>query len=369
MQDFIGLDAIALPKHFSGAAYYIYNLICALLAADRPFPLAIVCKSRHEHLFEKFLRPEDKLIRVPLKNRLQQLHFYEYQLSGLLIKEGIKLFHATHYITPRPSDFYKIVTTFHDMGFLLYPKYYPRVKNLFFGKRMSTFISRSDILLAVSEATRDSIDTLFPENRSKLEIVYPGVNHFSSGMAKDNRKKYLLAVNSIEKRKNIPFLIRVFNLLKSKYHLEHQFIIIGHHANDYSNVIAEINHSPYKNDIILLNSLSKEELTGYYQNADFFVNASIYEGFGFTPFEAIRFSCPSFIYNNNVIRKVFKEHPYLLKTLDINEWADFIAKELKLNFQNKISQSLIKHFTWENTAQETFGLYSQLMMHREILVA
>jgi glycosyltransferase involved in cell wall biosynthesis len=365
---YIGIDCIALPSGISGAANYIYNLVRSLLSSDRSFPIAVICKPAHEHIFKKHLRAGDKLIKIPLMNRLHQLLFYEYRLSNLLINENIKVFHATHYITPPRNRNYKIITTFHDMGFILYPEYYPLVKKLYFGNRMSTFISRSDIVIAVSEATSDSITEIFPESRSKLKVIYPGVNHFSSNGSSGRKKKYLLAVNSLEKRKNIPFLIKVFNLLKSKYNLEHQFIVVGNQTNDFRNVVAEYLRSKYKNDIEIMHSISESELANLYQNADLFLNASTFEGFGFTAFEAIKFSCPSIMYSSNVLKNVIAEHPYLLNNLDIQTWADLIARELRLEFPHKIDPSLIANFTWQNNVEKTINHYSQLLTPREVSI-
>jgi glycosyltransferase involved in cell wall biosynthesis len=365
---YIGIDCIALPNGISGAANYIQNLVQSLLSSDRSFPIAVICKPAHERAFKKHLRAGDKLIKVPLNNRLHQLLFYEYKLSKLLINENIKVFHATHYITPPRNRNYKIITTFHDMGFILHPEYYPLIKKLYFGNRMLTFISRSDIVMAVSEATGDSITEIFPESHSKLKVIYPGVNHFSSNGSSGRKKKYLLTVNSLEKRKNIPFLIKVFNLLKSKYNLEHQFIVVGNQTNDFQNVMAEYNRSKYKNDIEVLHSISDSELANLYQNADLFLNASTFEGFGFTAFEAIRFSCPSIMYSSNVLKKVIEYHPYLLNNLDVQTWTDLIARELSLEFPNKIDPSLIENFTWQNSVEKTINLYSELLNHREVLV-
>jgi glycosyltransferase involved in cell wall biosynthesis len=365
---YIGIDCIALPTGISGAANYIYNLARSLLSAERDFPLAILCKPIHEPAFKKFLKPGDKCITVPLKNRPHQLVFYEYMLSDLLLRENIKLFHATHYITPPRHEGYKMITTFHDMGFILHPEYYPLIKRLYFGHRMSTFISRSDIVMAVSEATSDSIAEIFPKSYSKLRVIYPGVNHFNGNGTAIKNKKYLLTVNSFEKRKNIPFLIKVFNLLKSKYNLEHQYVVVGNQTNDYAAVLAEYNRSRFKNDIALLHSISDKELTTLYQNADLYLNASTFEGFGFTAFEAIKFSCPSIMYHSNVLKKVFVDHPYLLNNLDIQQWTDLIARELTLQFPQKIDPSMIEHFTWEKSVEKTINLYSQLLTSREVPV-
>jgi glycosyltransferase involved in cell wall biosynthesis len=366
MNTYIGIDCIALPAGISGAANYIYNLARSLLAAERSFSIVILCKPVHEAKFQKYLKPGDKCITVPLKNRLHQLLFYEYKLPDLLVSENIKLFHATHYITPPSSQRYKLITTFHDMGFILHPQYYPLIKRLYFGNRMSTFISRSDIVMAVSESTGDSIAEIFPESYSKLKVIYPGVNHFNGNGSAVRNKKYLLSVNSFEKRKNIPFLIKVFNLLKSKYNLEHQYVVVGNQTNDYTKVITEYNRSRFKNDIAIMHSISDNELTTLYQNADLYLNASTFEGFGFTAFEAIRFSSPSIMYHSNVLKKVFVDHPYLLNNLDIQQWTDLIARELTLQFPQKIDSSLIEHFTWEKSVEQTISLYSQLLTASEV---
>lgn len=373
-KDSVGIDCLALPEKFSGAAYYIFHLTKSLLETSRNYPLSIFCKPQHQRIFKDLLGARDKILPVPLKNRAEQLHFYEFRLRRILLKENIKIFYATHYICPPPDERYHLVSTFHDMGFLLYPRYYPLVKRLYFGQRMKTFLERSGYVVAISQSTADSIARLFPQFSLKIKVIYPGADHLPfertySLLKPAVASPFILAVNTFEVRKNIPFIIRVFNSLKTKANLPHKLLLIGHLANGYSKIMVEVKRSPFRKEIVILNSLSSVELSYYYRSCDFFINASEYEGFGFTPFEALNQNCPVFLYKNNTVAEFLRDHPYIFDHLDADTWADFIWNELVNSFKQKMSREVIRHLSWSNTAKETFRLLDTLVSIKDISLA
>jgi len=373
-KDFVGIDCLALPEKFSGAAYYIYHLTKNLLETSRDYPLSIFCKPQHQRIFRDLLGARDKILPVPLKNRADQLHFYEFRLKRILLKENIKIFYATHYICPPPDERYHLVSTFHDMGFLLYPRYYPFIKRLYFGQRMKTFLERSDHVVAISQSTADSIAELFPQYSPKTKVIYPGADHLPfertySLLKPAVESPFILAVNTFEERKNIPFIIRVFNSLKTRANLPHKLLLIGHPANGYPKIMAEVKRSPFRKEIVVLNSLSSTELSYYYKTCDFFINASEYEGFGFTPFEALNQNCPVFLYRNNTVAEFLGDHPYIFNHLDADTWADFIRNELMNTFKMKMNREAIQHLSWSNTAKETFGLLDTLISAKDVSLA
>lgn len=372
--DFVGIDCLALPEKFSGAAYYIYYLTKNLLEAPRNYPLSIFCKPQHQRIFRDLLGTRDKIFPVPLKNRADQLHLYEFRLKRILLKENVKIFYATHYICPPPDERYHLISTFHDMGFLLYPRYYPLIKRLYFGRRMKTFLERSDHVVAVSQSTADSLAKLFPQYSPRIKVICPGADHLPlertySLLKPAVASPFILAVNTFELRKNIPFIIRVFNSLKTRANFPHKLLLIGHPANGYSKIMAEVNRSPFRKEIILLNSLSSTELTYYYKSCDLFINASEYEGFGFTPFEALNQNCPVFLYKNNTVAEFLGDHPYIFNHLDADVWADFIWNELMNSFKLKMDREAIRHLSWSNTAKETFKLLDTLVSTKDVSLA
>ena len=364
---FVGIDCIALPPHFSGAAYYIYHLTRSLLQEKRTFSLAIFCKPQHVFLFKPFLRNTDKIVAIPLRNRVEQLYFYEYRLRSLILREDVSLFYATHYICPPTSPGYQLITTFHDMGFVLHPQYYPVIKRLYFGLRIKTFLQRANHIVAVSQSTATTLQEFYPEvDKDKISVIYPGTDHLlttktSPPQRPHTRPPYLISVNTLEKRKNIPFLIRLFNVLKVNYQLPHRLLLVGHPANGFKEINATIRQSPFRSEIHSCPYLPEEHLNYYYQESDFFVNSSKYEGFGFTPFEAIQHDCPAFLYQNNAVEEVLGNHNYIMKNLSVAEWAENIYSEYTQNFQNKIPKDTISHLTWQNCARSTIRLFDTLL--------
>lgn len=373
-ESYIGIDCLSLPENFSGAGYYMYYLTLESLQLNRSFPIAVFCKPKHSHLFAPYLKFADKLVPIPLKNRIHRLFFYEYGLEEHLIKEKVKLFHATHYFCPPRNKNYKIITTFHDMGFFLYPDYYPFLKRSFFRNRMKTFLNRSDRIIAISKSTRNTILKFFPDFEKKVSVIYPGVDH----LLKENIKSisyqkfkgpFILAVNSFEKRKNILFIIKLFNLLKKNYCTNHKMIIIGHTANGYQQILKEKEESIFSPDIHILKSVPIEQVDYFYRNSEFFINASSYEGFGFSPFEAINYNLPTFLFKNQVIAELLNHHPYIFTNLNEGIWAEHIYNEFQNGFANKISPKAINSLTWKNSAQQSFELFHQSIFGEEVAVA
>ncbi len=368
--DFVGLDCLALPQNFSGAAYYIYHMTQNILQSNRRFPVALICKGKHQHYFSSLLQPQDKLITIPIQHRAEQLYFYEFKLKDVLIRERIRIFYATHYLCPPPNDDYYLISTFHDMGFLLFPNFYPISKRIYFGLRMKTFLKRANWVITVSEATATAIKQLFPEHCRKVSVIYPGTDHLLSekSIASANgkvRQPYILVVNTFEKRKNIPFVIKVFNRLKEYFSIPHQLVLIGHPANGQGEIMKEIKKSPFKSQISIAHSISVEELNDYYRHCDFFISASKYEGFGFTPYEAVNHNAPAFFYRNEAVIDVLGEHPYTFDHFKVDSWAEFIHHEYLNHFPGKISADRIQHLTWKNAVQKTVNFLNQIALTEE----
>lgn len=371
---YTGLDCLSLPENFSGAGYYIYYLVRALLQSRRDFPIAVLSKPNHSDLFSPYLQPDDKIVSIPLKSRIQRLYFYEFGLERILVNEKIVLLHATHYLCPPANRNYKIITTFHDMGFFLFPDYYPFSKRLFFTKRMGTFLNRSNKIIAISKSTWDTVAKYFPEQSHKIKLIYPGADHLmnESTTAQSSVKSEIpniLAVNAFEKRKNIPFIIKLFDYLKENFRIEHQLMLIGHFANDYKQILKAREQSNFSRDIYVLKSIPLEQLIQFYKHSNFFMNASFYEGFGFSPLEAINFGLPTFVFNNSVVNEIFGNHPYAFTDFDVENWAEYICSEMNNNFTNKISPDSIQHLTWQNTAERFIDLFHQFHSEGETALA
>lgn len=350
------------------------SLARQVLSSPRPFAVAIYCKSEDARRFLPYLRRGDKVVSVALKNRAHRLYFYEYQLGRRLLRENTVLFHATHYVCPPAHPGYRIITTFHDLGFALYPQFYPRIKRLYFALRFPEFLKRSSLIVAVSRSTAEGLRRRYPKAGRPVRVVYPGVDHLvlsetGPDRVTPRRHPFLLMVNSVERRKNIPFLIQVFNELKRRRRIPHHLVIVGLPGNDISALKKEISRSSFKQHIHYFPRISAAGLCSLYQQAACFLNASEYEGFGFTPFEALRFGCPAVLYSNGVISELLPNYPGLVSGFQIEEWVAAVGRQLQRQRSHLLAYPVIESLTWEETARQMIQIYSELMPIGEVAVA
>lgn len=363
---FVGIDCLSLPRHFSGAAKYILHLTRNILQSRRDLPLAVLCRPQHIALFADYLSPQDKLVPLTVRSRAQLLWRYEFSLPKLLQREQIRIFHATHYLCPPAGPHYQTISTFHDMGFVRFPHWYPRIKMLYFKRKIPVFLNRASRIIAVSRNTGKDIVAAYPRTASKVEVLHPGTDHLEAAGIRASRpaQPFILSVNSYEKRKDISFLLKVFNRLKKKYFLPHRLILVGQPGNDYQNILRARQKSPCAADIELRKSIPDRELIRLYQTADMFISASSFEGFGFTPFEALRFGLPTFLFRHAVVEELLPRHPYILEHKEPEQWAALIATAFLKNYPEKFPAFPAAQLTWRNCARQVCEIYQSMRNER-----
>src|SRR5690606_12642744 len=103
-----------------------------------------------------------------------------------------------------------------------------------------------------------------------------------------DRKPFILAVSSLNPRKNFRNLIHAFKELQRD---DIQLVLTGagHKAFADSDVMRLIESD---DRIVFKGYVSDEELMNLYREAMLFVYPSLYEGFGLPILEAMHFGCP-----------------------------------------------------------------------------
>lgn len=214
-----------------------------------------------------------------------------------IIKENQIDYAHFQYISP----FWKCckeIVTIHDLLFLDFPQYFStlyKLKNTFFFKRSAKM---ADILLTVSEYSRERISKWFKVPEGQIGITPNAVLPIPSNVAipdvkkKYDLDKYILTVSRIEPRKNHLMLLKAFVEL-GLYEKEYKLVMIGtpdlkytEFKEYYDGLSEEIKSH------ILIQSVPFPDLVGLYKNASLFVFPSNAEGFGIPPLEAVEYGCP-----------------------------------------------------------------------------
>lgn len=240
----------------------------------------------------------------------------------------------------------------------------------------------ADAVITVSKFSKQEIVANVDVDPDKVHIVhhgidtsvfYPGYVDLEVVKKYNLPKKYLLTVGSYAPHKNLKSLILGYQnscLPDSGVDL----VMVGpKDGTVYKTNIDEIDKlkesSPLKNRIHMLPSIPLQELASIYRGADTFAITSIYEGFGFPPLEAMASGVPVVVSNTSSLPEVCGEAALYVNPLnpcEITQQLNRLCDDDTLR-RDMISKGLInvKNFTWENSAQQTYKILTDVSDKRK----
>ncbi len=278
----------------------------------------------------------------------------------LPIKGGAVLF--TNYVS-LPTWRKKILVVY-DLGFLDHPEHLQE-KNLRFLRRFSPrSIQRADLIVTISEFTRERLLWHFPEveNRILVTPIPPQPKPTGGCQLNDRLVKlgikeggYFLYLGTIEPRKNIVRLMRAYSLLPKAIRQKYTLVLAGGKGwkdEEIYSTIAQLRQSG--NQIITTGYVSDQERNALYNNAVCFVLPSTYEGFGMPILEAMQFNTPVAISDIPVFREVAGKAAYYFDPLSLESISNALQQiSLSSELRKKLAKkgaSQLKKFSWHENA-------------------
>ena len=114
-----------------------------------------------------------------------------------------------------------------------------------------------------------------------------------------------------------------------------------------------------------LNNASDDQLAEYYRQASVFTYLSVYEGFGYPPFEAAFAHIPMVLSNMSAVGEIWKGHARCVDPTDVREilagwrWAYGLGPAERQN----VADRQIAHarcFSWERCVTAYLDVYERL---------
>jgi len=153
--------------------------------------------------------------------------------------------------------------------------------------RRKTFakIKELDLIFAAGELVKEEILVRHRHLPSEsVKIICNPLVDIRSGVEIVLKKKFILSVNSDSEQKNLIAILKSFNKIQNE--IPHDLVVIGD-TDEKGRAYRYIKRTGLKDRVIVTGVINRDILFGYYRNADLFVNASRYRGFGYTPLEAM----------------------------------------------------------------------------------
>lgn len=240
------------------------------------------------------------------------------------------------------------------------------IRHLWAFVAQSRAIRKADVLIAISENTKNDLIRYLRVPEERIRIVPNGVNHHTFRVRDRNEaretlglekpKTYILNVSSDEQRKNFPGLLQAFSLVLRAPH-DACLIHVGGLSKKSRRMIEEMNLAPR---IANFEHLSEEQLALLYNASDLFAFPSYYEGFGLPVLEAMASGCPVVASNRSSLPEVVGEAGILVDPENIQALGNAMHRVLA---DTPLRNDLIrrgleqaKNFSWEKCAQQIHAI-------------
>ncbi len=252
----------------------------------------------------------------------------------------------------------KLILYVHDLVY----KQYRGTMQLITKVQMDLFFERSmrraDIIWLNSNYTRQELMQYYPDiAQQKLLFTGAGINPGFLERVAQTRvgervmrwKDYILFVGTIEPRKNLAFLLRLFRELEPG---RYQLVIAGDPGwGDVRKHIDDILHEKDypAGSVHFAGFVTDDELIELYRGAVFFISTSLNEGLGLPQLEAMACGCPVIAPHHSAMIEVVQGAGLTVKGWDQGDWLSAI-EELTHHRQHYIQLGFarVKEYNWEN---------------------
>ena len=253
------------------------------------------------------------------------------------------------------------VVTIHDM----IPELFPDQVSAHVHEAKRSYVADADLVLCVSEATREDLRRVYGELAAPVVVIPSGVSdRFSraGAVVNDLPDKYLLHVGARAGYKNFPLLLDAF-AESSRRHPDLDLVVIGGGpiSDSEHQRIADLGMS----DRIDWRQVTDEQLPTVYQRATAVILPSRYEGFGLPVLEAMKAGAPVIAGDTAAFREVAGDAAIFFDVDSSDELAFAInrlladprsAQDLVIRGQQRAAD-----FSWSRTAQLTAEAYRSVV--------
>jgi glycosyltransferase involved in cell wall biosynthesis len=374
----IGIDYTSAARQSAGIGRFTRELIRAALALDEDNDYRLLVAGRQPVAEAHLPRASRRyrLVQTPIseRNLVRLWHRLQIPLPVEVFLGRVDIFHSPDFVLPPVARAVKVLTI-HDLSFLRVPECADPRLRWYLGQVVPRSVGRADFLLADSESTRRDLVELLGVPPERVQVIYGGVDAMFAPVEdaealRRAREKYargrpfILAVGTLEPRKNYPTLIRAFARARQAARLPHALVIVGRKGWVYEPIFAAVDDLGLHDEVIFPGFVPDEELPALYNAADVLVTPSFYEGFGLPALEAMACGTPVIVSDVSSLPEVVGEAGVRIDPRDEAGLAEAIVRvvgdsALRAGLR-EAGLRRAREFTWDRAARELLGVYARL---------
>ena len=324
------MDVSALALTRAGTARHIRSLLDALASED-------VAVRRYG------LGGSSRAL-VPIRD----LGWYLAALPAKARRDGMQVLHCpTHRAPLRPSV--PLVVTFHDLAVLRHPDAFNRWTREYSRRVLPRVAKAATRLIAVSEFTKRELLEVLDVPEDKVRVIPNAVGEPFTAEGEAAEGDYVLAVSTLEPRKNLPRLVEGYERARLN---RLPLLVAG--AAGWGDVRVD------GDAVRWLGEVGDEELARLYRGARCVAYVSLYEGFGLPVLEAMACGTPVVTAQTDALEEVADGAAVLVDPLDPDAIAAGLNEAIDRRDELRArGLERARAFDWGEVARETAAVYRE----------
>jgi glycosyltransferase involved in cell wall biosynthesis len=256
------------------------------------------------------------------------------------------------------------VVTVHDATPWLEPDALPVDQRWYARPLYPQALARAAAVFTPSNAAREDLVRAAGVPRERVHVTPNGVDpvFFEARAPEGPRAPYLLAVGTLEPRKNLPVLLDALRMLRREGR-DLQLVVAGRRPLTQSLPLGDL--APH---VRLAGAVPDADLPALYAGAACFVIPSVREGFGLPLAEAMAAGTPAVASDIPALREVGGETVRYAAPSDPEAFAAAIRAALDDREGSRLraaaARGRARRFRWEDTARLTLQVYRDVVRAR-----
>jgi glycosyltransferase involved in cell wall biosynthesis len=261
----------------------------------------------------------------------------------------------------------------HDLAFRIRPKEVPWQQRVYLGTVLGSALRQAAAVLVPSESTRrDLLDHYkIQDLESKVEVIAEGLPpEVPAGPLPDGMQPgFILAVGTVEPRKNYPRLLAAFRQLRGRslpFIINGrpgvpELVIAGRPGWAYGDTLNRIASEP---GVRYLGHVDEPTLTALYESASVLAFPSLYEGFGLPLLEAMSRGVPAVVGSAGALPELALGAAITVKADDVGAIAAALEQLLSdEKLRSKLGEEgkhRAESFTWDRAAAQALAVLRRI---------
>jgi glycosyltransferase involved in cell wall biosynthesis len=258
----------------------------------------------------------------------------------------------------------KKIVRYHDSFSFLCPDFFQTYHSMMHLNSLKACIDDS-YFVCNSGPTRDALLEIYPEITDKVFVIPPVVSSYakvnnweevkrvcvsraSDLICQDKPKEYshefeyILALSTLEPRKNYINLIRAWESLYYQHHCQVKLMIVANPGWLSEEIQSVMQPHIEMGNIIHLSHVSADEMPYLLSHAKLFAAMSYIEGFGIPPIEAMQCGCPVLASDNPTHRWAMGDAALYVDPYDVTAIAEGMAQLTCQDDADQLREQLVK---------------------------